>query len=399
MKYRKGTKTQGMSYKKFLATQLFDGYKFLPSKSVLITTAGGTIVDIVDESTAGDDVQFFDGIISPGFINAHCHVELSHLQNKIASKTGLVNFVQNIITQRQEDTDVKQAAMQKAADEMYNNGIVAVGDICNTADSIFVKQHSKIKWQSFIEVSGFVDAAASKRLDDIKEVANQFSIFNFQFSIVPHAPYSVSKTLFDLINTATKNKIISIHNQESEEENDLYKNKTGDFLTLYKNLGIDIDLFAPSGKTSLQTWLRYFTNQQQIILVHNTFISEDDIAFAKQSTTKQQPTITFCLCPQANMYIENCLPPVNLLVQNNCQIVLGTDSLASNNQLNILAEINLLQKHFPNINLETMLQWATSNGAKALQMENELGSFVKGKKPGVVLIDESISSEKVTRIL
>jgi aminodeoxyfutalosine deaminase len=388
-----------MSYKKFSATQVFDGYKFLPSKSILITTADGTVVDLVNELNAGGDVQFFDGIISPGFINAHCHVELSHLQNKVESKTGLVNFVQHIIAQRQDDIEIKQSAMQKAADEMYKNGIVAVGDICNTADSVFVKQHSKIKWHNFIEVSGFVDAAAQKRFDEILAVEKMFSVLDSPVSIVPHAPYSVSKTLFDLINNATKNKILSIHNQESEEENKLYKNKTGDFLNLYKNLGIDIDLFASSGKTSLQTWLPYFTNQQQIILVHNTFISEDDIAFTKQTTTTEQPTSIFCLCPQANMYIENCLPLVNLLEKNNCNIVLGTDSLASNNQLNILAEINLLQKHFTNIKLETMLQWATSNGAKALQMENELGSFAKGKKPSIVLIDESISSEKVTRIL
>src|SRR6185437_3156496 len=99
--------------------------------------------------------------------------------------------------------------------------------------------------------------------------------------------------------------------------------------------------------------------------------------------------ISFCLCPNANLYIENALPPVRLFLNNNCNIVLGTDSLASNHQLDILAEIKTIAKKFPEIKTETLLKWATINGAKALQMENEFGSFDKGKKPGVVLIENT----------
>lgn len=101
-----------------------------------------------------------------------------------------------------------------------------------------------------------------------------------------------------------------------------------------------------------------------------------------------RPQTFFCLCINANQYIENALPPIEMLRKNNCTIVLGTDSLASNWSLNILDEIKTIKQNFPAIALEEMLQWATINGAKALQMENDLGSFEKGKKPGVVLIDE-----------
>jgi imidazolonepropionase-like amidohydrolase len=88
------------------------------------------------------------------------------------------------------------------------------------------------------------------------------------------------------------------------------------------------------------------------------------------------------------LYIENALPPIEMLRKNNCKIVLGTDSLASNWSLNILDEIKTIRKNFPEIPLAETLQWGTSNGAKALQMDDVLGSFERGKRPGVVLVNE-----------
>ena len=200
-----------MSYNKFSAAQLFDGYNFLPTGTVLITSVKGEIIDTVISEDAGDDVQHLKGILSPGFINCHCHLELSHLKNTIPQQTGLVNFLQHVMSNIAASNEEKLAAMQSAENELYKTGIVAVGDICNTADTIPIKQHSKIHWHNFIEVSGFVETGAQKRLKEIRKIADQFSIFNFQFSTVPHAPYSVSKKLFELLNTLPNNNLISIH--------------------------------------------------------------------------------------------------------------------------------------------------------------------------------------------
>jgi imidazolonepropionase-like amidohydrolase len=88
------------------------------------------------------------------------------------------------------------------------------------------------------------------------------------------------------------------------------------------------------------------------------------------------------------------MPPIDMFRDNGCTMVLGTDSLASNWSLNILDEIKTIQKHHPSIPLEEMLQWATINGARALAMDNQLGSFEKGKKPGVVLIEDETLKPK-----
>ncbi len=168
-------------------------------------------------------------------------------------------------------------------------------------------------------------------------------------------------------------------NQETHSENELYKNKSGDLLRLYDDLGIDISFFEATGKTSFQSWLPYFTHHQKIISVHNTHSSQRDIDASRG--------VTFCICINANLYIENALPPLPLLIKNQCPIVIGTDSYASNTQLNMVEEMKTIQQHFKDIDTCTLLQWATRNGADALGISENFGSFEPGKTPGIVLLE------------
>ena len=371
----------------------------LPKDNVLVTDAGGVVKEIIALKDAGGDIEFFNGLLCPGFVNTHCHLELSHLKGVIPEKTGLVDFVFKIITERHFEQPEIIGAIEAAENEMLQNGVVAVGDICNTTLSILQKQQQRMLYHNFIEVSGFLPETANERFEKVKAILSAFksidanvqhSTFKLQCSTLsPHAAYSVSPQLFELINSSTANNIVAIHNQETFAEEDFIKNKTGDFLKLYQKMGIDISFFKPTGKSSLQSWYPHFNKNQSIILVHNVTTSAEDIQFAKASTTIKysSSSLNFCLCPNANLYITDLLPNVNMLMEQNCNIVLGTDSLASNHQLNILEEIKTLHKNFPHIKLETLLQWATINGATALQMEKVLGSFEKDKKPGVVLIE------------
>jgi len=124
--------------------------------------------------------------------------------------------------------------------------------------------------------------------------------------------------------------------------------------------------------------------ENQLLLVHNTFTKKEDLDELKKLRTAENTF--FVLCPNSNLYIENQLPPVSLFRDENLNICLGTDSLASNHELSVLAEMITLQMYFPEIKLEEFIEWATINGAKALQIEDIYGSFEVGKKPGVNLI-------------
>ena len=373
-----------MSYLKYSANQLFTGTELLDNNAVLITTKDGTIEAIVSIEDAGENVQTFDGIVSPGFVNAHCHTELSHLKDCIPTKTGLTNFILEIVQQRNASNEIIAQAVQNAENEMLQNGIVAVGDICNNTHSLLQKKQSKLQWYNFIEAAGWLPQVAQSRFEVMQQVAEQFAKLPYQYAIVPHAPYSVSNELWQLINHNFLYKTISIHNQETLAEDELFMKGTGSFIDMYTKMRIEHSTFKPTKESSFKTCLPKLKNAKQLLFVHNTFTQQEDVDFLIDA--KLQSAAFFCLCVNANLYIENTLPNIELLRKNKLNIVLGTDSLASNHSLNLLDEMNTIQQHFPQIPLAEILQWATLNGAKALQMDDTLGSFEKGKKPGVVLI-------------
>ncbi len=382
-----------MAYLKFKADKLFDGYHFLEDDKVLITDEDGTVEAIVSITDAGEDVQKSDGILTPGLINCHCHLELSHLKNVIPPHTGLVDFLCSVVTKRDFDPEIIWEEIIKAEKEMYDNGTVAVGDIGNTTDTAEVKSNSKIRWQNFVEVLNFTDQKAEESFTHYKKIATtledklQTSNLKHQTSLVPHSPYSISPKTFELINEATKNKIISIHNQEHPAEDELYKTGGGEFLKFFKIFGMDKSPFPITGISSIRSVLPYFNNGQTIFLVHNTFMPEEDIVWANEYASSNGLKLVYCICINANLYIENKVPPIDLFIKHYCHIVLGTDSYSSNWQLSIAKEMQSIQQYFPHIPLETILQWATNNGAKALGWENELGSFERSKNPGINLFD------------
>ncbi|MEP6713720.1 MAG: amidohydrolase family protein [Ferruginibacter sp.] len=374
-------------YRKFKADQIFTGHELLTDNQVLITDLTGVIIDMVNPDNAGDNIETYTGILSPGFVNCHCHLELSHLKGFIPKKTGLVDFVFKVVTERHFGEGLILAAIEAAENEMYKNGIVAVGDICNNSLTISQKIKGNLYYHNFIEASGFPPSVATIRFQRSVDFYHSYAENFLSNSIAPHAPYSVSPEMFGMIDAFPGNNLLTIHNQEIPAENELFENGTGDFLRMYEKMNIDISFFKSTGKTSLQTYLPYFTKGQKIILVHNVATTKGDTEFANSYAEKTNCVLYYCLCPNANLYISNSLPDVNLLSANPDMIVLGTDSLASNDQLSILEEINTLQKNFPSLAPATLLQWATLNGAKAVGIENTYGSFEKGKKPGVILIE------------
>ena len=385
---------QNLSYQKYQADYLFTGTSLLDQNQVLITDQKGVIVDIVNEKDAGGDIQQFKGMLSPGLINCHCHLELSHMKGLLPERTGLIDFVFSVVTQRHFPEEEILEAISNAEDEMITNGIVAVGDICNNTLTLPQKSKRRLAYYNFMEVSGWMPQIASVRFQKAKENFNAFSRLasdnewdSPQQSLSPHAPYSVSNKLWELLTPYFRNKSITIHNQETAFEDDLFKSGTGDFIRMYEMMKMDLSFFTPTGKSSLQSYLPKLIGAKNVLLVHNTFIKEKDIQAINIYAQQHGVKFFFCLCPRANSFIENALPPIELLRQQKCSITIGTDSLASNWGLNILEELKTIKQHFPPIPTFELLQWATINGAKALQMDTKLGSFETGKQPGIVWID------------
>ena len=388
-----------MTLIKYSANRIFDGEQFWKDH-VLVTKEDGTVEALIPKDQAGEDVKELEGILTPGMVNCHCHLELSHLKDVIPPHTGLIEFLCSVVTKRGFDPAVIQERIMAAEKEMYENGIVAVGDIGNTADTAAVKSQSQIHWQNFVEVLSFTDEKAEENFNHFKsqhkllqEALKDSSVPN-RTTLVPHAPYSISPETFRMINEATAGEIISLHNQEHPAEDELYRYGGGDYLRFFRIFGMDQSPFPVTGLSSIRSVLPYFNQGQTILLIHNTCITEEDIIWSNEYAANNGLKLIYCLCVNANLYIENKVPPIDLLIKHNCAIVLGTDSYSSNWQLSIAKEIAVIRERFPHIALETVLQWATQGGASALNWHHSLGSFSKGKKPGLVLFNEKEGSSQ-----
>jgi cytosine/adenosine deaminase-related metal-dependent hydrolase len=314
--------------------------------------------------------------------------------------TGLLPFLKTVVNFRDVSEDQISKAIEDGDQEMQKEGIVAVGDISNKIDTAATKSKSPIRYYTFVEMFDFLqDDWADKTFDDYFEVFKGQSEGNGnRKSCVPHAPYTVSKKLFSkLKKETTEGMTISIHNQETPHEDAFFLNKTGDFLKFYETFQISIDAFVPSGKTAIHYALENMNPASRTLFVHNTMTGSEDIQKAHDWGGKN---VFWATCANANLYIENRMPNYQPFIDNDAQMTIGTDSLTSNWQLSIIDEMRTISKYQSYISFETLLKWATLNGAKALGFEDELGSIEVGKKPGLNLLNmtESLTITNETKV-
>jgi cytosine/adenosine deaminase-related metal-dependent hydrolase len=333
------------------------------------------------DSIPAGKLEYFKGIIVPGFINTHCHLELSHLHGKAPTGTGLLPFLQHVVNYRDIDQQVIDQAIAKADADMWTNGIQAVGDICNKTDTYAVKRQSKIAYYSFVEMFDFQQESLSDKL--ISGSMDAFEQAPEPKAAVPHAPYSVSQGLFQKINSLnTSIKTVSIHNQETQAEEDMFQNGNGAFINFFQGFGFKLDHFQPIGKSSIHYALSGMDPAHRTLFVHNTLTSLEDI-YAAQAWSENVYWVT---CPNANLYIENRLPDYSAFLDAGSCMTIGTDSLTSNWQLSVLEEMKTIARYQSYVPFETLLQWATYNGAKALGMDEKLGTIEAGKEPGLLAL-------------
>jgi aminodeoxyfutalosine deaminase len=344
----------------------------------------GTTVPVEFEALP---MEFLHGIIIPGFINTHCHLELSHMKGVAPTGTGLLPFIKTVVTQREVKQEFIQEKIFQADWEMQENGIVAVGDISNKTDTVHVKKESPIQYYTFIEMFDFLDENQTDQLFEgyLKVWKQHEDGVKNKKSAVPHAPYSVTPAMYQKINglNSGQKKTISLHNQETLHEILLFSDKKGGFPDFYKGFGVHLDDFSPKTNNSLVHALTYMDPSQRTLLVHNTLTDLESIQFAHSWGNE----IYWATCPNANLYIENRLPDYSIFKQGGATMTIGTDSLTSNWQLSVLEEMKTILTYQSYLTFEEVLQWATLNGAKALGFDKKLGSIEIGKKPGLNLLN------------
>lgn len=343
---------------------------------------------IVAVGECGPDDEVLSGAIVPGFVNSHCHIELSHLHGKFRKGTGMAGFIDQINALRDwAGADVKARLTQEWMDKMWKDGVSAMSDISNDDSSFKVKSSHKLYTRTFLEVFGSEPEMCEGVMADVAALKSVADAEGIDAAPTPHSCYTMSPQLLSASSAAgLESGYLSYHSQESQEEEDLLISGSGAMYENRKRSGMSTP--PVTGESSL----KYFIDRlaaakpapydEHILLVHNVCLKQDDIDAAK----KVMNNVYWAICPLSNIFIHNALPPVPLMRRNGLAITVGTDSLSSNDDLDMVKELVCIRQNFSEIPMNEILVWACLNGARFLSKEKALGSLTPGKTPGIVFV-------------
>ena len=358
-------------------------------RGYVLLNSENEVVEVGELTEECEDTEFYSGILCPGFTNAHCHVELSHLVGMFEQATGMSGFINQINAMRENvGKEGRIKALETQMEKMYREGVSAMADISNCSESFECKSKSPMYTRTFLELFGSEPKDAQEVLEGGKKLAQVAKEYGIDAAITPHSCYTMSPQLLaGAAQEGLKSGFLSYHSQESHEEEELIRTGTGALAENYKGRGLSTP--PVTGKPALTYFIDRLLSfskspvEGNVLLVHNVAIDQESIDYAKAHLANPY----FAICPLSNIFIHRALPPLDLMRENGLKICLGTDSLSSNTILSIVKEIECIHKNFPQIPLVEILKWACSNGAEMLGKQDVLGSFEPGKKPGVVLLE------------
>lgn len=329
-----------------------------------------------------------EGALVPGFVNGHCHVELSHLHGKFVKGSGMAGFIDQINALRDwAGRERKQELVKEWMDRMWERGVSAMADISNDDSSFDIKASHEMYTRTFLEVFGSEPEMCDGVMEDVRGLQKVADEAGIDAAPTPHSCYTMSPQLLSSSAAAGLERgYISYHSQESQEEEDLIMTGTG---AMYENR-VRNGMSTPpvTGTSSLMYFLDRLAQvheapyDEHILLVHNVCLRQEDIDAAK----KVMSNVYWVVCPLSNIFIHNALPPIPLMRRNGLDIMLGTDSLSSNDDLDMVAEMACLHRNFPEVPMGEILMWASRNGARFLKKDDMLGALKPGMRPGIVRI-------------
>ena len=328
-----------------------------------------------------------EGFICPGFVNAHCHVELSYLKGKFRKGTGMAGFIDQINELRDTSSyEDKVTALKEAMDSMWASGVQAMADISNCADSFPVKASHPMYTRTFLEVFGADPGECGAVMKGVLDLQARAAAFGLDAAPTPHSCYTMSPELVTASSVAgLRSGFLSFHSEESEEEEEMMLYGRGPMWDNRVRNGIPTP--PVTGTSSLEYFLMRLTAgvpapvAGNVLLVHECCLTPAGAARARE--VLEHPYIA--VCPLSNKFIHNTLPPIPVMRESGIPICIGTDSLSSNDSLSMIDEVLCLRDAF-GLPMQEVLTWACLNGARFLGKEDVLGTLEPGKRPGVVRV-------------
>lgn len=381
------------------AEYLYDGGFSEPLRNAYVEVADdGTVLAVGKVENPEAEPEFHKGAIVPGFVNTHCHLELSYLKGKFRKGTGMAGFIDQINEMRDTSSmEEKKADIAFWMNEMWKRGVTAMGDISNCSDTFECKADSPMYTRTFLEVFGTEPQDCQDVIDNVLELQKTAEKYGIDAAPGPHACYTMSPELLTAVSAiGLKSGYLSFHSEETQEEEDMMISGSGPMWENRRKAGMSVP--PVTGKSSLLYFIDRLEKahpapfDEHILLVHECCMNEEGMRAVKNVMKNAY----IALCPCSNIFIHNALPPIDLMRKEGMRLTIGTDSLSSNDDLDMVREMFCIQENFPDVPLGEIISWATRNGAEFLGKEDVYGRLAEGFKPGVAVIDHIDKEGRLT---
>ena len=339
-------------------------------------------------------IDLGDVAVLPGLVNAHTHLELSWMRDKIPPSDSMPAWAASLIALRRAHDGDPRAPIAEAIEEGRRAGTAIVGDVTNTLVADQLLGESPLAGAIFYEVLGLNAAAPDQLVTAAQTELERLTPRRlWRRAVVPHAPYSVSAELFRAIGSAAGDRPVSVHLGESREEMEFLRSGTGAWRDLLGRLGVWNERWQPPGCGPVEYLDRLGLLNERLIAVHGTQLPDGEL------TRLAGAGATLVTCPRSNRWTGAGTPPIDRFYASGVLVAIGTDSLASVEDLNLFGELAYLRRIAPHIPAARFLASATIAGATALGFGQEFGSIEAGKRANLIAVRTPAGLEDVEEYL
>ncbi len=363
-----------------------------PIPDGVITIHDGRIVAVGHESAVATPVDLGNAAIIPGLVNAHTHLEFSDLREPLGSPgTSFTDWIRAVIAYRRTRTaDQRRSAASSGIAECSRAGTTLLGEIASGdwPQAVFHAAASQLNATVFLELLGLSAASVEANCESAEKhiaslpVPNPHRPSPISPGLSPHAPYTVHPRLLTAaIEISRLRKIpLAIHLAESPDEMELLRTGGGPLRELLEELSAwDSGAIAPG--TRPLDYLRQLAEADRALVIHGNHLDDEEIAFVAE----RRERMSIVYCPRTHAYFGHSPYPLAKILSAGARVALGTDSRASNPDLDLLAEMRHVANHHP-VSPATALAMATLHGAEALGQAESAGSITVGKFADLAIV-------------
>lgn len=358
-----------------------------PIKDGIIAIGDGIIRAVGKPPVAPTGLKELGNVaLMPGLINAHTHLELSWLRDRVPPAPKFTDWVKTLFAIRGRPDGVMTAeqiaTIHEAIAELKATGTVAVGDISNSMAAVGPMRQADLDGVVFHELLGFKERDGAL-LESTRALRAEAVKAGARVSLAPHAPYSTSLELFAAVREAVNDSpcpIMSVHLGESAEEVEFLENGTGAWRGMLELIGAWRDDWAAPACDPVTYLDRHNLIDDKTLVVHGVQFSDGSL----ERLAKIGATVV--TCPRSNQWVGAGYPPIERFYQSGVKVAVGTDSLASVEDLNLFSELKTMRWLAPQVPPGRILESATLIGARALGLEKELGSLTPGKRAEMIAV-------------